>query len=67
MEEVKFLSYPHLTFPLYFLPVLLANGDSEDGVRGVDPAVGHPDDQWRVEVISPGDGLSLVKNISASL
>lgn len=66
MEIRKLLSSPHLTFPLYFLPVLLANGDSKDGVGGVDPAVSHPEDQWWVELISPGD-LSLMKNISASL
>lgn len=55
-------------FPLHFLPVLLANGDSNDGVRDVGPAVCPvPEDQLWVELISPGDGLSLVRFISATL
>lgn len=49
------------------LPVLLANGDSDDGVGGVALAVSHPEDQWWVGLLSPGDILSLIRLISASL
>lgn len=53
--------------PLRVLPVLLANGDSDDGVGRVALAVSHPEDQWWVGLLSPGDILSLIRFISASL
>lgn len=53
--------------PLRVLPVLLANGDSDDGVGGVALAVSHPEDQRWVGLLSPGDILLLIRFISASL
>lgn len=52
--------------PQHILPVLPANGDSDDGVGGVGPVVSPPEDQWWVELLSPGDILSVIRFISAS-
>lgn len=48
------------------LPVLPASGDSVDGVGGVSPVVSPPEDQLWVELLSPGDILSVIWFISAS-